>query len=105
MYQLEGTQPTTTITNKYQHDDEFFESASSNKGKFLKFPRFKANLKYNFDGLYNYHTKIAHINMQDKDDHDAWQVVSAKHNSLQQCRTSWRTPMASVKYKTAWLYI
>ena len=45
--------------------DDFFENAltASNKGKFLKFPRFKTNLRYNFDGLYSYHTKIAHINL------------------------------------------
>ncbi|MFM7982056.1 MAG: hypothetical protein ACKPKO_22330, partial [Candidatus Fonsibacter sp.] len=50
----------------YQHYDDIFENAlsASSKGKFLKFPRF--NLKYNFDGLYSYHTKIADINMQDR---------------------------------------
>ncbi|MFM7985099.1 MAG: hypothetical protein ACKPKO_37855, partial [Candidatus Fonsibacter sp.] len=69
MYQLKGIQPTTTIyPMNYQHYDDFFERAlsASNKGKFLKFPRFKAKLRYNFDGLYSYHTKIANINMHDK---------------------------------------
>ncbi len=40
--------------------------SASNNGKFLKFPRFKANLRYNADGLYSYHTKIAHISMLDR---------------------------------------
>jgi hypothetical protein len=33
--------------------DDFFENAltASNKGKFLMFPSYKANLRYNFDGL------------------------------------------------------
>ena len=48
-----------------QHYDEFFENAqkASDKDKFLKLPRFQANLRYNFDGLYSYRTKIAFINM------------------------------------------
>ena len=52
----------------YLHYDDFFENAltASNKGKFLKFPSYKANLRYNFDGLYSYNTKIAHINMLDR---------------------------------------
>ena len=53
----------------YLHYHYFFENAlaASNKGKFLKFPRFKTNLRYNFDGLYSYYnTKIAHMNMPDR---------------------------------------
>ena len=66
-----------------QHYDEFFENAltASNKGKFLKFPRFKANLRYNFDGLYSYHTKIAHINMPGRTIMmlGKWSVASTTH--------------------------
>ncbi len=49
-----------------QHYDEFFEKAmkASDKGKFVKLPRFQRNLKYNFDGLYSYSTKIAHLDLQ-----------------------------------------
>ena len=48
-----------------QHYDEFFENAqkASDKGKFMKLPRFQRNLKYNFDGLYSYSTKIAHLDL------------------------------------------
>ena len=48
-----------------QHYDEFFENAqkASDKDKFLKLPRFQANLRYNFDGLYSYLTKIAHLDL------------------------------------------
>ena len=51
-----------------QHYDEFFENAqkASNKGKFMKLPCFKRNLKYNFDGLYSYSTKIAHLDLPGK---------------------------------------
>ena len=37
-----------------QHFDDFFENAmnASDKGKFLKFPRYQKNLKCIFDGLY-----------------------------------------------------
>ena len=67
----------------YQHYDDFFENAlsASNKGRFLKFPRFKANLRYNFDGLYSYHTKIADINMQDRTIKmlGKWSVTSTRH--------------------------
>ena len=48
-----------------QYYDEFFENAqkASDKGKFMKLPRFHRNLKYNFDGLYSYSTKIAHLDL------------------------------------------
>ena len=48
-----------------QQYDEFFENAmkASDKGKVLKLPRFQANLRYNFDGLYSYLTKIAHLDL------------------------------------------
>ena len=48
-----------------QNYDEFFEKAqkASDKGKVLKLPRFQANLRYNFDGLYSYRTKIAHLDL------------------------------------------
>ena len=48
-----------------QHYDEFFENAmkASDKGKFVKLPRFQKNLKYNFDGLYSYNTRIALLDL------------------------------------------
>ena len=48
-----------------QHYDEFFENAmkASDKGKFRRLPRFQKHLKYNFDGLYSYSTKIAHLDL------------------------------------------
>ena len=51
-----------------QHYDEFFENAqkASDKGKLMKLPRFQRNLKYNFDGLYSYSTKIAHLDLPGK---------------------------------------
>ena len=44
-----------------QHFDDFFENAmkASDKGRFLKLPRYQKNLKYNFDGLCSYNTRIA----------------------------------------------
>ena len=41
-----------------QNYDEFFENAQKaiSKGKLMKLPRFHRNLKYNFDGRYNYRT-------------------------------------------------
>jgi hypothetical protein len=38
-------------------------SLKLDKGKFLKLPRCQNNLKYNFDGLYSYYTKIAHLDL------------------------------------------
>ena len=37
-----------------QRFGDFFENAmkASDKGRFLKLPRYQKNLKYNFDGLY-----------------------------------------------------
>ena len=65
------------------HYDDFFENAltASNKGKFLKFPRFKANLRYNFDGLYSYNPKIAHICMPGRTIMmlGKWSVTSTAH--------------------------
>ncbi|MFM7986809.1 MAG: hypothetical protein ACKPKO_46595, partial [Candidatus Fonsibacter sp.] len=67
----------------YKHYDDFFESAlsASNKGKFLKFQRFKANLRNNFDGLYSYRAKIGHISMQERTIMmlGKWSVASTTH--------------------------
>ncbi len=51
-----------------QHYHEFFENAqnASDKGRFMKLPRFQMNLKYNFDGLYSYSTQIAHLDLPSK---------------------------------------
>ncbi len=47
------------------HYDDFFNSVqkASDKDQFLKLPRHQKNLKYNFDGLYSYNTKIPHLNL------------------------------------------
>ena len=41
----------------------YFTQKASDADKFLKFPRFQKNLKYNFDGLYSYNTKVAHLDL------------------------------------------
>ena len=48
-----------------QRFGEFIERAvtASYKGKFLKIPRYQKNLKYNFDGLYSYSTRIALLDL------------------------------------------
>ena len=48
-----------------QRFDDFSESAvkASDKGRFLKLPRYQKNLKYNFDGLYSYNTRIALLDL------------------------------------------
>ena len=65
------------------HYDDFFENAltARNKGTFMKFPPFKTNLRYNFDGLYSYNTKIAHINMPNRTIMmlGKWSVTSTTH--------------------------
>ena len=66
-----------------QHYDEFFENAqkASDKDKFLKLPRFQANLRYNFDGLYSYRTKIAHLGLPSRTivKLGKWSVTSTTH--------------------------
>ncbi len=51
-----------------QHYDDFFEHAqkASGKGKFMKLPRFQKNLKFIFDGLYSYNTKITHLDLRSR---------------------------------------
>ncbi len=48
-----------------QHYDDFTESAqnATDKGGFLKLPRYQKNLKYNVDGLSNDSTKITHLDL------------------------------------------
>ena len=41
----------------------YFTQKVSDADKFLKFPRFQRNLKYNFDGLYSYNTRIALLDL------------------------------------------
>ena len=66
-----------------QHYDEFFENAqkASDKDKFLKLPRFQANLRYNFGGLYSYQTKIAHLDLPSRTivKLGKWSVASTIH--------------------------
>ena len=54
---------------------------ANDKGKFLKLPRYEKNLKYNFDGLYSYNTRIAHLDMPRKTiiKIGRWSVTSATH--------------------------
>ena len=66
-----------------QHYDDFFEKVqkASDKGKFVKLPRFQRNLKYNFDGLYSYLTKIAHLDLSGRTivKLGRWSVTSTMH--------------------------
>ena len=66
-----------------QHFDNFFEHAmkASDKGKFLKVPRFQKNLKNNFDGLYSYNTRIAHLDLPHRTiiKIGRWSVTSTTH--------------------------
>ena len=66
-----------------QHYDEFFENAmkASDKGKFVKLPRFQNNLKYNFDGLYSYNTRIALLDLPHRKitKLGRWSVTSTTH--------------------------
>ncbi len=66
-----------------QHYDDVFEGAqkASDKGKFMKLPRFQRNLKYNFDGLYSNSTKIAHLDLPSRTimKLGRWSVTSTTH--------------------------
>ena len=66
-----------------QNYDDFFEKVqkASDKGKFVKLPRFQRNLKYNFDGLYSYLTKIAHLDLPGRTivKLGRWSVTSTMH--------------------------
>ncbi len=48
-----------------RHHHDLFENAQkpSDKGKFMKLPRFQKHLKYNLDALYSYSAKIAHVDL------------------------------------------
>ena len=48
-----------------QRFNDFFENAkkASDKDRFLKLPCYQKNLKYNFDGLYGYITRIALLDL------------------------------------------
>ena len=41
----------------------YFTQTVSDANKCLKFARFQRNLKYNFDGLYSYNTRIALLDL------------------------------------------
>ncbi len=51
-----------------QHHDDFFENAqkATDKGRFLKLPRYQRDNNSNFDGFYCYSTKIAHFDLPTK---------------------------------------
>ena len=69
-----------------QRFDDLFENAmnASDRGKFLKFPRYQKNLKYDFDGLYSYNIRIAHLDTPRKTNQDR-SVVSDLNHPLQLC--------------------
>ena len=54
---------------------------ASDKGKFLKLPRCQKNLKCNFDGLYSYNIRIAHLDVPCKTitKIGRWSVISTTH--------------------------
>ena len=72
-----------------QHFDDFFENAmkASDKGKFLKLPRYQKNLKYNFDGLYSYNTRIALLDLprQTITKLGRWSPTSTAHYNYARC--------------------
>ena len=54
---------------------------ASDKGKFLKRPRYQKNLKYNFDGLYSYNTRSALLDLPRRTitKIGRWSVTSTTH--------------------------
>ncbi len=48
-----------------QHYNDFCYNAekATGQGRICLLPRYQANLKYSFDGLHNYRTKIAHLDL------------------------------------------
>ncbi len=48
-----------------QHYDDLFGNAqkATDKGRILKLPCYQKNLKYNFEELYSYSTKITHLDL------------------------------------------
>ena len=66
-----------------QHYDDFFERAqtATDNGKLMKLPRFQNNFKYDFDGLYTYGTKIAHLDLPRRtiEKLGKWSVTSSTH--------------------------
>ena len=66
-----------------QHFDDFFENTmkASDKGRFLKLPRYQKNLKYNFDGLYSYNTRIPLLDLPRRTitKIGRWSVTSTTH--------------------------
>ena len=66
-----------------QRFDDFFENAmkASDKGGFLKLSRYQKNLKYNFDGLYSYNTRVALLDLPRRTitKIGRWSVTSTTH--------------------------
>ena len=66
-----------------QNYDDFFEKAqkASDNGKFVKLPRYQKHLKSNFDRLYSYSTKIAHLDLPSMTivKLGKWSVTSTMH--------------------------
>ena len=54
---------------------------ASDQGRFLKLPRYQKNLKYNFDGLYSYNTRIALLDLPRRTitKLGRWSVTSTTH--------------------------
>ena len=80
-----------------QHFDDFFENAmkASDKGRFLKLPRCQKNLKYNFDGLYSYNTRISLLDLPAEPLPRLADGQWAAPPTTTMPVASWRTPMAS----------
>ena len=59
----------------------YFTQKVSDADKLLKFPRFQRNLKYNFDGLYSYNTRIALLDLPHRTiiKIGRWLVTSTTH--------------------------
>ncbi len=57
---------------------------ASDKGKFVKLPRFQKTLQYNFDGLYNSGTRIALLDLPHRTitKIGRWSVTSTTHYKL-----------------------
>ncbi len=66
-----------------QHYDDLFHNAqkASYKDKFLKLSRQQKNLKYNFDGLSAYNTKITHLDLPGRTiiEFGRWSPTSTTH--------------------------
>ncbi len=79
-----------------QHHDDFLVSTqkATDKGRFLKLPRYQKKIKYNFDGLVHYSNKTAHLDLPTRAiiKLGMWSPTSTTQNNY--TRASWRVTMA-----------